>query len=89
MNLHPQQAIAAPDEATVAFIRAMADDAVKIAGGKAIVVKDDKAIATPVVTGEKLGEMTEIKSGVAAGDRVVMRPPDKLRDGSRIAAPAR
>ncbi len=39
-----QQAIAAPDEATVAFIRAMADDAVKIAGGKAIVVKDDKGL---------------------------------------------
>ena len=59
--------------------------------GKQIVfvVKDDKAIATPVVPGEKLGEMTEIKSGVAAGDRVVMRPPDKLHDGSRIAAPAR
>ncbi|BFO56723.1 MULTISPECIES: urea ABC transporter permease subunit UrtB [Comamonadaceae] len=39
-----QQAIATPDEATVAFIRAMADDAVKIAGGKAIVIKDDKGI---------------------------------------------
>ncbi len=39
-----QQAVAAPDEATVAFIRAMADDAVKIAGGKAIVIKDDKGI---------------------------------------------
>ncbi|MDT0139405.1 urea ABC transporter permease subunit UrtB [Acidovorax sp. PRC11] len=39
-----QQAIATPDEATVAFIRAMADDAVRIAGGKAIVVKDDKGL---------------------------------------------
>ena len=39
-----QQAIATPDDATVAFIRAMADDAVKIAGGKAIVVKDDKGL---------------------------------------------
>ncbi len=39
-----QQAIAAPDEATVAFIRAMADDAVKIAGGKAIVVQDGKGL---------------------------------------------
>jgi urea transport system permease protein len=37
-----QAAIATPDEATVAFIRAMADDAVKIAGDQAIVVKDDK-----------------------------------------------
>ncbi len=39
-----QQAIAAPDDATVAFIRAMADDAVKIAGGKAIVVQDGKGL---------------------------------------------
>ncbi len=37
-----QAAIATPDEATVAFIRAMADDAVKIAGDRAIVIQDDK-----------------------------------------------
>ncbi|KQB57702.1 MULTISPECIES: urea ABC transporter permease subunit UrtB [Acidovorax] len=37
-----QQAIATPDDATLAFIRAMGEDAVKIAGGKAIVMKDDK-----------------------------------------------
>ncbi|MFP5442965.1 MAG: urea ABC transporter permease subunit UrtB, partial [Betaproteobacteria bacterium] len=29
-----QQAIATPDDATLAFIRAMGEDAVKIAGGK-------------------------------------------------------
>ena len=39
-----QAAIATPDEATVAFIRAMADDAVKIAGDKAIVMKDGKGL---------------------------------------------
>ena len=40
-----QAAIATPDEATVAFIRAMADDAVKIVGGeKAIVIKDGKGL---------------------------------------------
>lgn len=37
-----QQAIATPDDATLAFIRAMGEDAVKIAGDKAIVMKDDK-----------------------------------------------
>ena len=37
-----QKAVAAPDAATLAFLQAMADDAVKIAGDKAIVVKDDK-----------------------------------------------
>ncbi|WP_311224134.1 MULTISPECIES: urea ABC transporter permease subunit UrtB [unclassified Acidovorax] len=39
-----QAAIATPDDATVAFIRAMADDAVKVAGDKAIVTKDDKGL---------------------------------------------
>ena len=37
-----QQAIATPDDATLAFIRAMGEDAVKITGDKAIVMKDDK-----------------------------------------------
>jgi urea transport system permease protein len=39
-----QAAIATPDEATIAFIRAMGEDAVKIAGDKAIVIKDDKGL---------------------------------------------
>ncbi len=37
-----QQAIATPDDATLAFIRAMGEDAVKITADKAIVMKDDK-----------------------------------------------
>ena len=39
-----QAAIATPDEATVAFIRAMADDAVKIAGDRVIVIQNDKGV---------------------------------------------
>ena len=39
-----QRAIATPDDATVAFIRAMADDAVKVAGDRAFVVQGDKGI---------------------------------------------
>ncbi|GKS94123.1 urea ABC transporter permease subunit UrtB [Acidovorax sp. SUPP2825] len=39
-----QQAIATPDDATLAFIRAMADDAVKIAGDRAITIKDGKGL---------------------------------------------
>ncbi|MES2187044.1 MAG: urea ABC transporter permease subunit UrtB [Pseudomonadota bacterium] len=37
-----QKATATPDAATAAFIQAMSDDAVKIAGDKAIIIKDDK-----------------------------------------------
>lgn len=39
-----QAAIATPDDATAAFIRAMAEDAVKIAAGKALIAQGDKGI---------------------------------------------
>jgi RNase P/RNase MRP subunit p29 len=53
------------------------------------VVKDGRALETPVVTGAKLGEMFEVKSGVKVGDRVVARPTEKLRDGAVVTAPAK
>jgi RND family efflux transporter MFP subunit len=39
---------------------------------------------TIVRIGSKLGDMTEIVSGLKAGDRAVMKPPQGLKDGSRI-----
>jgi RND family efflux transporter MFP subunit len=39
---------------------------------------------TPVRVGSKLGEMTEILSGLKEGDRVAIKPPKGLKDGSRI-----
>ena len=39
-----QQAVVEPSERTAAFLQALADDAVKIAGGKALIVQDDKGI---------------------------------------------
>lgn len=38
------KATAAADERTAAFIQALADDAVKVAGGRAFIVRDDKAV---------------------------------------------
>ena len=53
-------------------------------GGRVVyVVRDDKAHAVPVETGEKIGELVEIVKGVQAGDKVVRKPPDRLRDGAR------
>ncbi len=34
--------------------------------------------------GEKLGDMMEIKAGLKPGDRVVIKPPNGLADGSKI-----
>ncbi len=39
-----QQAVVEPSERTAAFLQALADDAVKVAGGKALIVRDDKGI---------------------------------------------
>jgi HlyD family secretion protein len=59
--------------------------------GKSVVfvLKGDKVAQVTVDTGAKIGELVEVRSGVAAGDRVVMRPPEKLHDGARVALAAR
>jgi len=54
-------------------------------GGKYLfVVKDGRAVMTAVTTGEVFGDMVELKSGAASGDRAVLNPPERLKDGSRV-----
>jgi RND family efflux transporter MFP subunit len=54
--------------------------------GKTVVfaVKGDRVTETPITTGERLGDLVEIKSGGEPGTKVVLNPPAKLKDGSRI-----
>ena len=47
-------------------------------------VKGDRVVETTINTGEPLGEMIEVLGGVKAGDRVVAKPPKRLKNGSRI-----
>ena len=47
-------------------------------------IKDDKAQAVEVSTGARIGDLVEVK-GLAAGDRVVLNPSDKVRDGASVA----
>ncbi len=49
----------------------------------AFVVKDDKLRQVTVNPGRKVGELLEV-SGLAAGDKVVMAPGDKLADGTLV-----
>lgn len=44
----------------------------------------DRAVETPVETGSKLGDAIEIAKGLAPGDKVIVRPPEKLRDGMTV-----
>lgn len=48
------------------------------------VVSGDRVVETQVQVGSKMGDMVEAVSGVKAGDRIAVKPLDKLRDGSRI-----
>ena len=49
----------------------------------AFVVAEGRARAVAVQTGERLGEAVAV-SGVKAGDKLVLRPDDKLRDGAAV-----
>jgi RND family efflux transporter MFP subunit len=50
----------------------------------AYLVKEDKAVETTVSVGEQFGDMIEILSGLKSGDKVVLKPLDKLKNGSKI-----
>ncbi|MDR6625513.1 efflux RND transporter periplasmic adaptor subunit [Caulobacter segnis] len=47
-------------------------------------VRDGRARRVPVRVGAVGGDLTEIRSGVAAGTRVIEKPPADLRDGQRV-----
>lgn len=49
----------------------------------AFVVKDDKLRLALVTRGRKIGELVEV-SGLAAGDKVVLNPADKLADAMPV-----
>jgi RND family efflux transporter MFP subunit len=48
------------------------------------VIHGDRAVETPVRTGGELGEMIEILEGVKAGEKVVVKPSGRLKNGSRV-----
>ena len=56
-------------------------------GGRKVVfvVKDRKAAEVPVQTGPALGERVQV-TGVQAGDKVVLKPSERVRGGVEVAA---
>jgi RND family efflux transporter MFP subunit len=65
---------------------AVSPDAVTTRGGNKVVfvLKGEHVAQTPVVVGGAIGDYVEILSGAKAGDKVVLKPPDKLKDGSKV-----
>jgi HlyD family secretion protein len=54
--------------------------------GKSVVyvVTEDHVVERPVTLGAKLGDMVEVTSGLKAGERIAIKPLDKLHDNSRV-----
>jgi len=48
------------------------------------IVKDDKAVETAVTVGGKIGDGIEVREGIKPGEKVVVNPPKKLKNGSRV-----
>ncbi len=47
-------------------------------------VKGNGVVETPVSLGGPIGDMVEVLQGVKVGDVVVLNPPDRLKNGSKI-----
>jgi RND family efflux transporter MFP subunit len=60
--------------------------AVQDEGGRKVVYRLDGARvrAVPIVLGPALGDQVEVLSGIVAGEKVVLRPLTKMRDGRRV-----
>jgi RND family efflux transporter MFP subunit len=48
-------------------------------------IADDHVREIAVDKGDTFGDLVEVVSGLQAGDRVVVKPPTRLRNGSRIS----
>jgi RND family efflux transporter MFP subunit len=54
-------------------------------GKKAVfLVKEERAVETPVTLGPPIGDMVEVLGGVKAGEKVVLKPLNKVRGGDRV-----
>jgi RND family efflux transporter MFP subunit len=53
------------------------------------VIKEGKAVETTVETGERIGDMIEVLKGPKAGEKVILRPGDRLSNGDNIKAPSK
>ncbi len=65
---------------------AVSPSAVTIRKGRKVVflLKGDRVVETPVTTGIMIGNFLEIKGGAKAGDKVVLKPLEKLKHGSKV-----
>jgi RND family efflux transporter MFP subunit len=60
-------------------------------GGRDVVfvVKEGKLAEVPIETGAKIGDLVEVRRGPQPGDKVVLRPLEKLHDGAAVKSAAK
>ena len=74
---HPAGALLVPDPAIIT----------NATGSQVIVVgQDNKVHFQPVTTGRDFGQVTEVLSGLKAGQKVVTNPSDSLHEGETVKA---
>lgn len=49
-------------------------------------LEDNRVQLTPLTLGPEMGDLVEITGGLKEGDKVVLKPPASLQDGSRVKA---
>lgn len=59
--------------------------------GKSVVfvMKEDEAVEIPVETGATIGDMIEVPTGPRPGDKIILRPGDRLDHGDKVKTAAK
>ena len=74
-----------PDEEKKAVLAVQPAAIVERDGRKVVfAVREDRARAVEVKPGRRIGDVVEV-DGVKAGERVVINPPDRIKDGAAVA----
>jgi len=50
----------------------------------AFLLEENRVKLTPLTLGQEMGDLVEITAGLKEGDKVVLKPPPALADGSRV-----
>jgi HlyD family secretion protein len=75
-----------PDSADHKLLLTVPGPAVATRAGRAVIyqIRDDRAVEVPVSTGQKLGGLIEIKSGVKEGDKIIAKVDDRIEAGAKV-----
>jgi RND family efflux transporter MFP subunit len=76
-ELAPEQRKAVPGVPAAAIVMRGAESV-------AFVLDGNRAKEVPVDTGERMGDWVVVKNGLKTGDRVVLNPSEKIRDGAEV-----